>query len=112
MLDLEKSNIAVAQAQIKLGDAQKKADRIRKDGKSRAEAIRAEGEKRTISVMASIKQGATADADAEASRIRDALRRDAATAAIAKALRDLPGRLDAQAQSKLLDASIANLRDA
>ena len=109
---LTKASEALSHAQSELADAQKKADRIRKDGKSRAEAIRADGEKKTISVMASIKQGASADADAEASRIRDALRRDAATAAIAKALSDLPGRLDTQAQSKLLDASIANLRDA
>ena len=62
--------------------------------------------------MANIKQGASADAEAEAIRINDALRREAATAAISKVLRDLPGRLDEKAQNKLLDASIANLRDA
>ena len=109
---LSKASEALSLAQAELADAQKKADRIRKDGESRARAIRADGEKRTISVMASIKQGATADADAEASRIRDDLRRDAATAAIAKALSDLPGKLDSQTQSKLLDSSIANLKDA
>ena len=102
----------LAKAQADLAEANKKAEKIRLDGQSRAASIRAEGEQRTISVMANIKQGASADAEAEAIRINDALRREAATAAISKVLRDLPGRLDEKAQNKLLDASIANLRDA
>ena len=102
----------LAKAQADLAEANKKAEKIRLDGQSRAASIRAEGEQRTIAVMANIKQGASADAEAEAIRINDALRREAATAAISKVLRDLPGRLDDKAQSKLLDASIANLRDA
>ena len=102
----------LAKAQADLAEANKKAEKIRLDGQSRAASIRAEGEQRTIAVMANIKQGASADAEAEAIRINDALRREAATAAISKVLRDLPGRLDVQAQNKLLDASIANLRDA
>ena len=102
----------MAVAKTELAEAQQKAERIRLDGQSRAASIRADGEQRTIAVMANIKQGAVADADSEAIRVRDALRREAASAAIAKALNDLPGRLDDQAQARLLDASIANLKDA
>jgi len=101
----------LTKAQSELAAAQQKAEQIKVDGQKRAAAIRAEGEKRTISVMASIKQGASADADAEASRIKDALRREAALAAIDKVLTDLPGRLDA-AQSRLIDSTIRNLENA
>ena len=62
--------------------------------------------------MAAIKQGASADADAEASRIKDALRREAAMAAIDKVLTDLPSRLDDAAQSRLIDSTIRNLENA
>jgi F-type H+-transporting ATPase subunit b len=99
-------------AQSELATAQQKAEQIRVDGQKRSAAIRAEGEKRTISVMAAIKQGASADADAEASRIKDALRREAALAAIDKVLIDLPGRLDDAAQSRLIDSTIRNLENA
>ena len=99
-------------AQSELAAAQQKAEQIRVDGQKRAAAIRVEGEKRTISVMAAIKQGASADADAEASRIKDALRREAALAAIDKVLTDLPGRLDDAAQSQLIDSTIRNLENA
>ncbi len=102
----------LTKAQSELAAAQQKAEQIRIDGQKRAAAIRAEGEKRTISVMASIKQGASADADAEASRIKDALRREAALAAIDKVLNDLPGRLDDAAQSRLIDSTIRNLENA
>ena len=54
----------LTKAQSELAAAQQKAEQIKVDGQKRAAAIRAEGEKRTISVMASIKQGASADADA------------------------------------------------
>ena len=109
---LKTATAELSKAKADLADAQKKAERIRLDGQSRAASIRSEGEQRTIAVMANIKQGASADAEAEAIRINDALRREAATAAISKVLRDLPGRLDEKAQNKLLDASIANLKDA
>ena len=102
----------LSKAQSELAAAQQKAEKIRADGQTRAAGIRAEGEKRTISVMAAIKQGAAADADAEASRIKDALRREAAMAAIDKVLTDLPGRLDDAAQSKLIDSTIRNLENA
>ena len=102
----------LTKAQSELAAAQQKAEQIRVDGQKRAAAIRAEGEKRTISVMAAIKQGASADADAEASRIKDALRREAALAAIDKVLTDLPGRLDDEAQSRLIDSTIRNLENA
>ena len=102
----------LTKAQSELAAAQQKAEQIKVDGQKRAAAIRAEGEKRTISVMASIKQGASADADAEASRIKDALRREAALAAIDKVLTDLPGRLDDAAQSRLIDSTIRNLENA
>ena len=102
----------LTKAQSELAAAQQKAEQIRVDGQKRAAAIRVEGEKRTISVMAAIKQGASADADAEASRIKDALRREAALAAIDKVLIDLPGRLDDAAQTRLIDSTIRNLENA
>ena len=102
----------LTKAQSELAAAQQKAEQIRVDGQKRAAAIRVEGEKRTISVMAAIKQDASADADAEASRIKDALRREAALAAIDKVLTDLPGRLDDAAQSQLIDSTIRNLENA
>jgi F-type H+-transporting ATPase subunit b len=109
---LKTASEELTKAQSELAAAQQKAEQIRIDGQKRAAAIRAEGEKRTISVMAAIKQGAAADADAEASRIKDALRREAATAAIDKVLIDLPGRLDDAAQSRLIDSTIRNLENA
>ena len=102
----------LTKAQAELAAAEQKADRIRLDGQSRAASIRAEGEQRTISVMAAIKAGADADADAEAARIKDTLRREAALAAIDKVLSDLPSRLDDQAQARLIDSTITNLENA
>jgi len=102
----------LSKAQSELAAAQKKAEKIRADGQARAAGIRAEGEKRTISVMAAIKAGADADAEADAARIKDSLRREAALAAIDKALTELPGRLDDKAQAKLIDSTIKNLENA
>jgi len=102
----------LSQAQSELAAAQQKAEKIRADGQARAEGIRAEGEKRTISVMAAIKAGADADAEADAARIKDSLRREAALAAIDKALAELPARLDSSAQAKLIDSTIKNLENA
>ena len=109
---LKTASEELTKAQSELAAAQQKAEQIRIDGQKRAAAIRAEGEKRTISAMAAVKQGAAADADAEASRIKDALRREAAMAAIDKVLADLPGRLDDAAQSRLIDSTIRNLENA
>jgi F-type H+-transporting ATPase subunit b len=109
---LKTASEELTKAQSELAAAQQKAEQIRINGQKRAAAIRAEGEKRTISVMAAIKQGAAADADVEASRIKDALRREAAMAAIDKVLIDLPGRLDDAAQSRLIDSTIRNLENA
>jgi len=109
---LKTASEELTKAQAELAAAQQKAEQIRTDGQKRATAIRAEGEKRTISAMAAVKQGAAADADAEASRIKDALRREAAMAAIDKVLADLPGRLDDEAQSRLIDSTIRNLENA
>ena len=109
---LKTASEELTKAQSELAAAQQKAEQIRIDGQKRAAAIRADGEKRTISVMAAIKQGASADADAEASRIKDALRREAAMAAIDKVLTDLPSRLDDAAQSRLIDSTIRNLENA
>ena len=102
----------LTKAQAELAAAEQKADKIRLDGQSRAASIRAEGEQRTISVMAAIKAGADADADAGAARIKDTLRREAALAAIDKVLSDLPSRLDDQAQARLIDSTITNLENA
>lgn len=100
---------ALAKAQQDLAAAQQKADQIRADGQSRAEALRQESEKRTVEEMARLKQGAMADLSAEAARVTDQLRREAANRAIAKALATLPGKLDAEAQSRLIDQSITTL---
>ena len=108
---LKTATAELTKAQSDLAEAQQKADKIRLDGKTRAASIRAEGEQRTISAMAAVKQGAVADADSEANRLREALRREAALEAVSKVLNDLPGRLDDQAQAGLIDASIANLED-
>jgi F-type H+-transporting ATPase subunit b len=103
---------ALAQAQSDLAAAQQKAEQIRADGKARAEAIRFESEKRTIEEMARLKQGAAADLDAEAARVSNLLRREAARLAIEKALATLPGKLNADAQSQLVSQSIQNLGNA
>jgi F-type H+-transporting ATPase subunit b len=100
---------SLSQAQRDLADAQQKAEQIRADGKARAEAIRLESEKRTVEEMARVKQGAAADLSAEASRVSNLLRREAAQLAIEKALASLPGKLDADAQAKLVNQSIKTL---
>ena len=92
---------SLAQAQSDLAAAQQKADQIRADGKARAEAIRLDSEMRTIEEMARLKQGATADLNAEAARL-----------AIEKALATLPGKLDDKAQAQLVNQSIQNLGNA
>ena len=109
---LLKASEHLTKAQSDLAAAQQKADQIRTDGEARAATIRSSGEQRTIAAMAAVKQGAVADADAEAARIKDTLRREAALAAIDKVLSDLPGQLDAKAQAKLIDSTIQNLENA
>ena len=49
------------------------------------------------------------DLSAEAARVTDQLRREAANRAIEKALATLPGKLDAAAQARLIDQSINTL---
>jgi len=109
---LQKATAAVAQAQQDLAAAQSKAEQIRNDGKARAAAIRADSEKRTIEEMARLRQEAVADLNAEAARVSALLRREAARQAIEKALAAMPAKLDAKAQARLLDQSIANLGQA
>jgi F-type H+-transporting ATPase subunit b len=109
---LKKATADLAKAQADLAAAQQKAETILADGKVRAEAIRLDGEKRTISAMAALKQDALSELTAEGARLSEQLRREAAMAAIDKVMAELPGRLDANGQSRLIDASIANLEDA
>ena len=109
---LQKASDDFSKAQSDLAAAQQKADQIRTDGEARAATIRSSGEQRTIAAMAAVKQGAVADTDAEAARIKDTLRREAALAAIDKVLSDLPARMDAKAQAKLIDSTIQNLENA
>lgn len=109
---LKKATADLAKAQADLAAAQQKAETILADGKARAEAIRLDGEKRTISAMAALKQDALSELTAEGARLSEQLRREAAMAAIDKAMAELPGRLDANGQARLIDASIANLEDA
>ncbi|MFN9547668.1 MAG: F0F1 ATP synthase subunit B [Cyanobacteriota bacterium] len=100
---------ALAEVQKGLGDAQKKAEQIRADGKARADAIRLDSEQRTIEEIARMKQAATSDLANEASRVTDQLRRETALKAIENALAALPGKLDAEAQARLIDQSIQSL---
>ena len=109
---LKKATADLAKAQADLAAAQQKAETILADGKARAEAIRLDGEKRTISAMAALKQDALSELTAEGARLSEQLRREAAMAAIDKVMAELPGRLDANGQTRLIDASIANLEDA
>ena len=109
---LSSATAALSQAQQDLADAQQKAELIRLDGKARAEAIRLESEKRTIEEMARLKQGAAADLNAEAARVSNQLRREAAQLAIEKALSTLPGKLNADAQAQLVNQSIKTLGNA
>ena len=102
----------MAHAKKDLAAAHQKAEQIREDCKLRAEAIRLDSEKRTVEEMARVKQGATADLNAEASRASAQLRREAARMAIENALSALPGKLNAEAQSKLVSQSIKNLGEA
>jgi F-type H+-transporting ATPase subunit b len=106
---LKAATAAVAKAQQDLSAAQQKAQQIRADGQARAQAVRAESEKRTIEEMARLREDATADLDAEAARVTDLLRREAARQAIEKALATLPGKLDDGAQVRLIDQSIHSL---
>jgi F-type H+-transporting ATPase subunit b len=106
---LATASAALSDAQQGVAEAQKKAEQIRVEGKARADAIRLDSEQRTIEELARMKQAATSDLANEASRVSDQLRRDTALKAIEKALASLPGKLDAEAQSRLIDQSIQSL---
>jgi F-type H+-transporting ATPase subunit b len=108
---LKTATAELAKAQQELSVAQQKADKIRVDGTARAQAIRLDGEKRTIQAMASLKQDALADLNAEGARLTEQLRRQAALAAIDQAMTELPKRLDSKAQARLINSSIQNLGD-
>ncbi len=106
---LHEATSSLNQAKQDLATAEEKAQKIISDGKSRAEAIRLESEKRTVEEMARIKQGAASDLNSEASRVSAQLRREAAKLAIQKALAALPGKLDGNAQAKLISQSIKTM---
>jgi len=106
---LHEATSSLNQAKQDLATAEEKAQKIISDGKSRAEAIRLESEKRTVEEMARIKQGAASDLNSEASRVSAQLRREAAKLAIQKALAALPGKLDGNAQAKLITQSIKTM---
>jgi F-type H+-transporting ATPase subunit b len=106
---LNAANAALTEAQKGVAEAQKKAEQIRVDGKARADAIRLDSERRTIEELARMKQAATSDLANEASRVTDQLRRETALKAIEKALATLPGKLDPDAQARLIDQSIQSL---
>jgi len=59
--------------------------------------------------MARLKQESVSDLDAEAVRVSNQLRREAARLAIEKALSSLSNKLDAAAQERLIDQSIQTL---
>ncbi|HRD41416.1 MAG TPA: F0F1 ATP synthase subunit B [Prochlorococcaceae cyanobacterium AMR_MDS_5431] len=107
--NLKNATIALEKAQTDLAEAQQRAERIRADGKLRAEAIRKESERRTIDAMASMKEDALADLNAEMARISEQLRLQTAVQAIEKAMTILPSKLDSNSHAQLIDQSIANL---
>ncbi|QPN66907.1 F0F1 ATP synthase subunit B [Synechococcus sp. CBW1006] len=109
---LAKATASLATAQQDLGQAQKKADQIRAEGKERAQSIRLEIEKRTIEDMARIKQSSSNDLESEAARVTTLLRRQAAQLAIDKALSNLPGKLDDQAQARFIEQAIQSMGNA
>ena len=109
---LEEASKSLAQAKKELESAEQKAIQIRNDCKTRAEAIRLESEKRTVEEMARIKQGAASDLNAEAARVSNQLRIEAARLAVEKALASLPGKLDEKAQAKFVTQSIKNMEKA
>ena len=109
---LAAATTSLADAQKGLAEAQVRAESIRSEGASRAEAVRQESEKRTVEEMARIKEDSASDLDAEAARVSEQLRREAARLAIEKALAALPGKLDSKAQAKLIDQSIQSLGNA
>jgi len=96
-------------AQKELAAAEQKALQIRTDCKARAEAIRLESEKRTVEEMTRIKQGAASDLNAEAARVSNQLRKEAARLAIEKAMTILPEKLDKASQEQFLSESIKNM---
>jgi F-type H+-transporting ATPase subunit b len=106
---LNVASAALAEAQKGVAEAQKRAEQIRADGKARADAIRLDSEQRTIEEIARMKQSASADLANEASRVTDQLRRETALKAIEKVLAALPGKLNAEAQARLIDQSIQSL---
>ena len=106
---LKDASDSLKQAKSGLASAEKKAEKIRNDCKLRAEAIRMESEKRTVEEMARIKQEAASDLNLEAARVNSQLRREAAKLAIKKALSNLSGKLDEQAQDKFFRQSIKNI---
>jgi F-type H+-transporting ATPase subunit b len=106
---LKTATAAVAKAQQDLQAAQQKAGQIRADGVARAQSVREQSEQRTIEEMARLREDASADLNAEAARVTDLLRREAARQAIEKALATLPGKLDEGAQARLIDQSIKTL---
>jgi len=109
---LQSATAALTQAQQDLAAARQKAEQIRQEGQTRAHAVRVESQQRTIEEMARLKEDATADLKAEASRVTALLRREAARQAIEQALSALPGKLDETAQARLIDQSIQTLGNA
>ncbi|MCU0528015.1 MAG: F0F1 ATP synthase subunit B [Cyanobium sp. Prado107] len=109
---LQSATAALTQAQQDLAAARQKAEQIRQEGQTRAHAVRVESQQRTIEEMARLKEDATADLKAEASRVTTLLRREAARQAIEQALGALPGKLDETAQARLIDQSIQTLGNA
>jgi len=100
---------ALNEARKDLASAEEKAVKIRTDCKARAEAIRLDSEKRTVEEMARIKQGAASDLNAEAARVSNQLRREAAEMAIKKALAVLPAKLNKKTKDQFLKQSISNM---
>jgi F-type H+-transporting ATPase subunit b len=82
------------------------------DAEQRLQAATAAVSKAQQDLAAAQQKAAAADLSAEAARVTDLLRREAARQAIEKALATLPGKLDGDAQVRLIDQSINTLGNA
>ena len=105
----KQAEVTLAQEQKKLEEAKTTAAKIRSDAKTNAqkarETILAQGEKE----VARLKEMAGKDLSSEQERAIASLRERVVALALEKARTDMGGRLNDEAQRKLIDSSIAKL---
>ena len=92
-----------------LNEAQAKGKEIEAQARARASVIVSDGEKRGAKIVEDAKAQAKAEAAQEMDRVREQLRADVATLAVAGAEKILEREIDAKAHAKLLDQLKAKL---